>query len=60
MLRGAIAFWLKLGKLEKVDVESRMLMQGTEKEYMEARQQRSKTLRKIMSLVGCVSFGGTA
>ncbi len=35
-------------------------MQGTEKEYMEARQQRSKTLRKIMSLVGCVSFGGTA
>ena len=27
---------------------------------MEARQQRSKTLRKIMSLVGCVSFGGTA
>ena len=35
-------------------------MQGTEKEYMEVRQQRSKTLRKIMSLVGCVSFGGTA
>ena len=26
---------------------------------MEARQQRSKTLKKIMSLVGCVSFGGT-
>ena len=60
MLRRAIALWFKLGKLEKVDVESRMLMQGTEKEYMEARQQRSKTLRKIMSLVGCVSFGGTA
>ncbi len=35
-------------------------MQGTEKEYIEARQQRGKTLRKIMSLVGCVSFGGTA
>ncbi|NEP06556.1 MAG: hypothetical protein F6K34_18070 [Okeania sp. SIO4D6] len=35
-------------------------MQGTEKEYIETRQQRSKTLRKIMSLVGCVSFGGTA
>ncbi|NEP89141.1 MAG: tetratricopeptide repeat protein [Okeania sp. SIO2C2] len=35
-------------------------MQGTEKEYMEARQQRSKTLKKIMSLVGVVSFGGTA
>lgn len=60
MLRGAIAFWLKLGRLEKVDIESKMLMQGTEKEYMEARQQRSKTLKKIMSLVGCISFGGTA
>ena len=35
-------------------------MQGTEKEYMEAGQQRGKILRKIMSLVGCVSFGGTA
>ena len=35
-------------------------MQGTEKEYMEARQQRTKTLRKIMSLIGCLSFGGTA
>ncbi len=35
-------------------------MQQTEKEYIEARQQRGKTLRKIMSLVGCVSFGGTA
>ncbi|MEB3341813.1 tetratricopeptide repeat protein [Okeania sp.] len=35
-------------------------MQGTEKEYMEARQQRSKILKKIMSLVGCISFGGTA
>ncbi len=35
-------------------------MQGTEKEYIEARQQRSKVLRKIMSLVGGVSFGGTA
>lgn len=27
---------------------------------MEARQQRSKRLKKIMSLVGVVSFGGTA
>ncbi|NEQ36724.1 MAG: tetratricopeptide repeat protein [Okeania sp. SIO3I5] len=35
-------------------------MQGTEKEYIQAREQRSKTLKKIMSLVGCVSFGGTA
>ncbi|MDY7003485.1 MAG: tetratricopeptide repeat protein [Cyanobacteriota bacterium] len=35
-------------------------MQGTEKQYMEARQQRSKRLKKIMSLVGVVSFGGTA
>lgn len=60
MLRGAIAFWFKLGRLEKVDIETRMQMQGTEKEYMEARQQRSKTLKKIMSLVGCISFGGTA
>ena len=60
MLRRAIAFWFKLGRLEKVDIETRMLMQRTEKEYMEARQQRSKTLKKIMSLVGCVSFGGTA
>ena len=60
MLRGAIAFWFKLGRLEKVDIETRMLMQRTEKEYMEARQQRSKTLKKIMSLVGCISFGGTA
>ena len=35
-------------------------MQGTEKQYMEARQQRSKRLKKIMSLVGVVSFSGTA
>ncbi|MDE5071742.1 MAG: tetratricopeptide repeat protein [Trichodesmium sp. St16_bin4-tuft] len=56
----AIAFWFKLGKLDKVDVKSRMLMQGTEKEYMEARQQRSKTLRRIMSLVGLISFGSAA
>ena len=35
-------------------------MQGTEKQYMEARQQRSKRLKKIMSLIGIVSFGGTA
>ncbi|NES92902.1 M48 family metallopeptidase [Okeania sp. SIO2B9] len=35
-------------------------MQGTEKQYMESRQQRSKILKKIMSLVGVVSFGGTA
>ncbi|RQH36696.1 tetratricopeptide repeat protein [Okeania hirsuta] len=35
-------------------------MQGTEKQNMEARQQRSKRLKKIMSLVGVVSFGGTA
>ena len=56
----AIAFWFKLGKLDKVDVKSRMLMQGTEKEYMEARKQRSKTLRRIMSLVGLISFGSAA
>lgn len=35
-------------------------MQGTEKQFMEAKQQRSKRLKKIMSLVGVVSFGGTA
>ena len=35
-------------------------MQGTEKEYMEARKQRSKTLRRIMSLVGLISFGSAA
>lgn len=35
-------------------------MQGTEKDYIQARQQRSQRLKKIMSLVGVVSFGGTA
>ncbi len=35
-------------------------MQGTEKDYMQARQKRSQRLKKIMSLVGVVSFGGTA
>ncbi|RQH15565.1 tetratricopeptide repeat protein [Okeania hirsuta] len=35
-------------------------MQSTEKRNIEARQQRSKRLKKIMSLVGIVSFGGTA
>lgn len=35
-------------------------MQLTEKEYMEARKRRSDRLRKIISLVGVCSFGGTA
>ena len=35
-------------------------MERTEKQYIEERQQRSKRLKKIMSLVGVVSFGGTA
>ena len=35
-------------------------MQVTEKQYMEARKRRSDRLRKIMSLVGVCSFGGTA
>ncbi|NET41053.1 M48 family metallopeptidase [Okeania sp. SIO2B3] len=35
-------------------------MQGTQKRNMEARQQRSKILKKIISLIGIVSFSGTA